>query len=139
MSRLLYGTVNLTVAWCSVRIDGGRWRARAWRALGRAEAAWRWASLLHLLAFLRRGRYRSPAERALRMRLVYDRPDAPRLLSFDLLNRELVWSGFTELLARRAVVRGTHPIYNNEKRLRFAHGYRVRPGFLTVAESRFAQ
>ena len=66
-------------------------RARAWAWFGRLEAGWRWASLLHLLAFLRNGRYRAPAERALRMRLVYDRPNEPRMLSFDLLNRELVW------------------------------------------------
>jgi peroxin-2 len=72
------------------------------RRLGQAapslETAWRMAALLNLLAFLRRGVYRSLLERLVGARLVTERPCAPRSVSFEYLNRQLVWQELSEFV-----------------------------------------
>lgn len=74
------------------------WRGGAWAAVRGAEAAFRLASLLHLAVFLRTGAYRSLLERLLRARPVFRRPAAARAVSFEYLNRQLVWSELSEAL-----------------------------------------
>ena len=54
-------------------------------------------ALVNLLAFLNRGRYRTLTERALRTRLVYGEPHARRMVSYEYLNRQLVWREVSEL------------------------------------------
>jgi peroxin-2 len=73
--------------------------AALWRrAAPRLETAVRVATLLNLLAFLRRGVYRTLLERALSARLVPERPCAPRSVSFEYLNRQLVWQELSEFV-----------------------------------------
>eukprot|EP00897_Mesotaenium_endlicherianum_P008796 jgi/Mesen1/7945/ME000422S07096 len=43
-------------------------------------------------------RYKSVVERALSARLVYERPTMSRAVSFEYMNRQLVWNEFSELL-----------------------------------------
>uniref|UniRef100_M0ZRZ1 RING-type E3 ubiquitin transferase (cysteine targeting) n=1 Tax=Solanum tuberosum TaxID=4113 RepID=M0ZRZ1_SOLTU len=43
-------------------------------------------------------RYRNLIERALRARLVYGSPNMNRAVSFEYMNRQLVWNEFSELL-----------------------------------------
>ncbi|KAK9853593.1 hypothetical protein WJX84_000025 [Apatococcus fuscideae] len=74
------------------------WRWRAWAGLRWAEAAHRLASLANALAFLRYGVYRSLLERMLRARLVYQQTNMARALSFEYLNRQLIWHEMSELL-----------------------------------------
>ena len=76
----------------------GSGRVRWWAVLRSAESAYRAAALLNLLAFLRHGIYRSLLERLLRARTVYQQPSAPRAISFEYLNRQLVWHELSELL-----------------------------------------
>ncbi|KAL4425471.1 hypothetical protein ABPG75_009487 [Micractinium tetrahymenae] len=76
----------------------GGWRRRCWGLMQHAESAYRLASLANFLAFLRTGRYMSLLERLLRARLVYHQPSAARAISFEYLNRQLVWSELSELL-----------------------------------------
>eukprot|EP00887_Chlorella_sp_A99_P000872 scaffold5.g872.t1 len=76
----------------------GGWRQRGWAALCTLESAYRAAALLNFLAFLRNGRYRSLLERLLRARAVYAQPTAARAISFEYLNRQLVWHELSELL-----------------------------------------
>ena len=83
----------------------GRWadepthtaRHRAWRLIQVADLAHRAASLANFITFLRDGKFRSPWERAARARLVYAAPDAARVVSFEYLNRQLVWQELSEL------------------------------------------
>ena len=83
----------------------GRWadeqthtaRHRAWRLMRFAELAHGAAGLANFLAFLRDGKFRSPWERLARARLVYAAPDAARVVSFEYLNRQLVWQELSEL------------------------------------------
>jgi peroxin-2 len=71
---------------------------RVWEGMKAAEAGYRIAALLNFFIFLKTGRYRTVLERVLGARLVYQRPSAPRALSFEYLNRQLVWHELSELL-----------------------------------------
>ncbi|KAJ3048989.1 peroxisome assembly protein (Peroxin-2) [Rhizophlyctis rosea] len=73
-------------------------RYRIWKLLQKAETIFRSLSLLNFLVFLYNGKYRSVLDRILRMRLVYAKPEMSRQVSFDFMNRELVWTAFTEFL-----------------------------------------
>ena len=67
------------------------WRRRASRAIDVVENAHAAASAANLLLFLRDGKYRTLLERLVRARLVYDEPNVSRVISFEYLNRQLVW------------------------------------------------
>ena len=67
------------------------WRRRASRAIDIVENAHAAASAANLLLFLRDGKYRTLLERLVRARLVYDEPNVSRVISFEYLNRQLVW------------------------------------------------
>lgn len=58
------------------------------------------ASFLSFLAFLLNGRYRTLTDRLLRLRLTTpsSSPNLRREVSFEYLNRQLVWHAFTEFL-----------------------------------------
>ncbi|KAK3257997.1 hypothetical protein CYMTET_32938 [Cymbomonas tetramitiformis] len=68
------------------------WTLRSW------ETWYRCAHLANLITFLRNGRYRSPVERLLQARLVYDKPAMNHAISFEFMNRELVWHELSEML-----------------------------------------
>lgn len=74
------------------------WGRKAWVSLQRAENVFQVASFVNLLFFLRTGRYRSLVERFLCARLVYQKPNMNRAVSFEYMNRQLVWHEFSELL-----------------------------------------
>ncbi|KAI5299946.1 Urmylation protein [Ascosphaera pollenicola] len=56
------------------------------------------ASFLSFLIFLINGRYRTLTDRVLRMRLSPPSTQVSREVSFEYLNRQLVWHAFTEFL-----------------------------------------
>ncbi|KAF2247747.1 peroxisomal biogenesis factor 2 [Trematosphaeria pertusa] len=56
------------------------------------------ASLASFLVFLVNGRYRTLTDRLLRLRLAPTSHSASREVSFEYLNRQLVWHAFTEFL-----------------------------------------
>lgn len=56
------------------------------------------AALLSFLVFLVNGRYRTILDRVLRLRLAPSRTQVSREVSFEYLNRQLVWHAFTEFL-----------------------------------------
>ncbi|KAF9613413.1 hypothetical protein IFM89_008243 [Coptis chinensis] len=69
-----------------------------WGLLQRVEGFYKAASFSNLLVFLYTGRYRSLIERALKARLVYGSPNMNRSVSFEYMNRQLVWNEFSEML-----------------------------------------
>ncbi|GAB4816936.1 hypothetical protein N2152v2_003982 [Parachlorella kessleri] len=96
-----YGWARLThhaAVWHWGDTSQGSWRQAGWALLRRAESGYRAAALVNLLVFLRTGKYRSLLERLLSARLVYARPSAARAISFEYLNRQLVWHELSELL-----------------------------------------
>ncbi len=56
------------------------------------------ASLASFLVFLMNGRYRTITDRVLRLRLTPTSHSTSREVSFEYLNRQLVWHAFTEFL-----------------------------------------
>jgi peroxin-2 len=56
------------------------------------------AALVSFLVFLYNGKYRTLTDRLLRMRLVPSSNQTSREVSFEFLNRQLVWHAFTEFL-----------------------------------------
>lgn len=71
---------------------------RAWFIIQRIEGFYKAASFTNLLIFLYSGRYRNLIERALGARLVYGSPHMNRAVSFEYMNRQLVWNEFSEML-----------------------------------------
>jgi len=71
---------------------------RAWGLVQNAEVLYRAASLFNLLLFLHGGRYKTIVERILKARLVYGSPNMNRAVSFEYMNRQLVWNEFSEML-----------------------------------------
>lgn len=71
---------------------------RAWTLIQRIEGIYKAASFGNLLIFLYTGRYRNLIERALKARLVYGNPHMNRAVSFEYMNRQLVWNEFSEML-----------------------------------------
>jgi len=63
-----------------------------------AETTHNTTALLSFLVFLYNGKYRTLTDRLLRLRLVPSSNQTSREVSFEYLNRQLVWHAFTEFL-----------------------------------------
>ena len=103
VQRRLYclGSVFLRYFWtrCSHYVSSqDSWQYTVWRGMRQVEKVYRIASFANFIAFLHSGRYRSLLERALRTRLVYARPTASRAISYEYLNRQLVWAEVSEIV-----------------------------------------
>ncbi|KAB5574304.1 hypothetical protein DKX38_001498 [Salix brachista] len=70
----------------------------AWILIQRIEGLYKAASFGNLLIFLYTGRFRNLIERVLQARLVYGSPNMNRAVSFEYMNRQLVWNEFSEML-----------------------------------------
>ncbi|KAI8326887.1 Pex12 amino terminal region-domain-containing protein [Blakeslea trispora] len=73
-------------------------RNKIYRWLQTGEKYWKASSLVNFLIFLWNGKHRTLIDRALRMRLVYAKKSMNRQVSFEFLNRQMVWHAFTEFL-----------------------------------------
>ncbi|KAG1752653.1 Pex12 amino terminal region-domain-containing protein [Suillus paluster] len=73
-------------------------RRRAWGALMTLETAHGAFSLLNFVAFLWNGRYRTIVDRFLAMRLEPSQALLKRDVSYEFMNRQMVWHAFTEFL-----------------------------------------
>ncbi|ROT43623.1 hypothetical protein SODALDRAFT_342545 [Sodiomyces alkalinus F11] len=65
-------------------------------------------ALVSFLVFLLQGRYRTVLDRVLRMRLAPPTSQVSREVSFEYLNRQLVWHAFTEFLLFILPLVGVH-------------------------------
>ncbi|KAJ4718087.1 Peroxisome biogenesis protein 2 [Melia azedarach] len=81
-----------------VTLSRGHWLGEQWILIQRIESLYKAASFGNLLIFLCTGRYRNLIERVLRARLVYGTPNMNRAVSFEYMNRQLVWNEFSEML-----------------------------------------
>ena len=75
-----------------------QWKQWCARMLPILIKSWKALSLLNSLVFLSEGHYSTLVDRVLRLRLVYVKRDAKRFLSFEFMNRELVWSHLTRFV-----------------------------------------
>ncbi|KAJ8755964.1 hypothetical protein K2173_024509 [Erythroxylum novogranatense] len=69
-----------------------------WILTQHMEGLYKASSFVNLLIFLYTGRYRNLVERILKARLVYGSPNMNRAVSFEYMNRQLVWNEFSEML-----------------------------------------
>ncbi|GAA5950421.1 hypothetical protein JCM3765_004539 [Sporobolomyces pararoseus] len=74
------------------------WKRSVWEFSRNFEKLSNLLGLINFLVFLYNGRYRSLIERVLKMRLVYSQRTVSPNVSFEYLNRQLVWEAFTEFL-----------------------------------------
>jgi peroxin-2 len=72
-------------------------RKKIWLLLTKVEIFWKYLSFLHFIYFLLSGKYVSLANQILGLRLVYASTGA-RHVSFDFMNRQLIWNGFSEFM-----------------------------------------
>ncbi|WVQ99378.1 hypothetical protein IAU59_006511 [Kwoniella sp. CBS 9459] len=72
------------------------WRKKVWKILGKVENAGRVWELISWICFLFDRRYPSLLMRILGLRLVPSQPHLTRLVSYEFMNRQLVWGAFTE-------------------------------------------
>nr|KAJ3421435.1 peroxisome assembly protein (Peroxin-2) [Polyrhizophydium stewartii] len=108
--RLAHAILRIGGSWAFARInrfmtrhgwgDGseGPTRYSIWRWVQRLELGYKIASVANFLVFLLNGRYRSLLDRVLGMRVVYAQQTMSRMISFEFMNRQLVWHAFTEFL-----------------------------------------
>ncbi|KAH6602552.1 hypothetical protein BASA61_001009 [Batrachochytrium salamandrivorans] len=106
--RLIHALLRIGGPWIHARLtryltthgwsDGseGEMKYRIWRLVQRLELLYKIISLGNFIAFLYNGRYRSFLDRLLGMRIVYSQQTMSRMISFEFMNRQLVWSAFTE-------------------------------------------
>ncbi|RKP34877.1 Pex12 amino terminal region-domain-containing protein, partial [Dimargaris cristalligena] len=71
------------------------WRQRMWRIVQLVDKWYHTLTLINFVAFLYSGRYKSLLNRLLGMRLVYSRPQMQSQISYEYLNRQMVWYAFT--------------------------------------------
>ncbi|KAH6915319.1 peroxisomal biogenesis factor 2 [Coprinopsis sp. MPI-PUGE-AT-0042] len=73
-------------------------RRKAWNFLDLVESIHSSLTLVNFTLFLWNGRYRTLADRLLSMRLVPSRRQVKRDVSYEFMNRQMVWHAFTEFL-----------------------------------------
>ncbi|PWN22836.1 hypothetical protein BCV69DRAFT_245708 [Microstroma glucosiphilum] len=73
-------------------------RRMVWSISDKLEKAYEALALANFVAFLSDGKYRTVTDRVLGMRLTYAQRTLNRNVSFEYLNRQLVWHAFTEFL-----------------------------------------
>lgn len=76
-------------------LDESDHRNKIYNVLQTGEKYWKGFSLVNFLVFLWNGRYRTLIDRMLAMRLVYSKKSMNRQVSFEFLNRQMVWHAFT--------------------------------------------
>lgn len=76
-------------------MDESSMKYKVYQLLQTGEKYWKAFSLLNFLIFLWNGRYRTVIDRILAMRLVYSKKSMNRQVSFEFLNRQMVWHAFT--------------------------------------------
>ena len=69
-----------------------------WSGLEAADKAYRVAALANFLFLLVDGRYRCLTDRILKMRLIPAKNESVRAVSFELINQQLLFEGFSEIL-----------------------------------------
>ncbi|KAA8911824.1 Pex12 amino terminal region-domain-containing protein [Sphaerosporella brunnea] len=93
--RYLHQRLNLFLL---SRSEGNSFPAKLSRLLDTVGSIHSALTLLSFTAFLVTGHYRTILDRVLRMRLVTPNRTVAREVSFEYLNRQLVWHAFTEFL-----------------------------------------
>ncbi|EJD53689.1 hypothetical protein AURDEDRAFT_80238 [Auricularia subglabra TFB-10046 SS5] len=89
-------TLALSRSWPDAPLT--HYRRRLWDVMTLAETAHGALALAGFCVFLRNGRYRTLVDRILGLRLVPIQQITSRSVSYEFMNRQMVWHAFTEFL-----------------------------------------
>lgn len=78
--------------------DGGSFARGLRKCFNLVSGVARVASLINFLVFLRKGQHPLLAERIVGAQAVFSKPNAVRDVTYQYMNRELLWHGFSEFL-----------------------------------------
>lgn len=107
---LVHGALTIVLPYVHTRLRGHAlskaWpdapssdrRRKAWELMTKLETAHAAIALVSFIAFLWDGRYRTTVDRLLGMKLVPSRRLIRRNVSYEFMNRQMVWHAFTEFL-----------------------------------------
>ncbi|EMD40682.1 hypothetical protein CERSUDRAFT_103060 [Gelatoporia subvermispora B] len=107
---LLHGAISTAVPYLHARLRNhalsNAWpdrpssdrRRKLWELLAKLESLHALLSLLNFVAFLWNGRYRTITDRLLKLRLASTHARFRREVSYEFMNRQMVWHAFTEFL-----------------------------------------
>jgi len=107
---LLHGTLTVVLPYLHTRLRSyalsRAWpdapssdrRRKAWDILTSLESSYTLLTLSSFVAFLWNGRFRTIADRLLNLSLVPSRRFVKREVSYEFMNRQMVWHAFTEFL-----------------------------------------
>jgi len=108
--KLLFGILHILVPYVWTRLERyslvnrwadcppDDWRRSLFALLGLLEVTFKALSWLNLIVFLWNGQYVSLIDRLLAIRLVYQFKTMSRQVSFEFMNRQLIWSSFSEFI-----------------------------------------
>eukprot|EP01095_Lingulamoeba_sp_RSL-Kostka_P000065 TRINITY_DN10104_c5_g1_i2.p1 TRINITY_DN10104_c5_g1~~TRINITY_DN10104_c5_g1_i2.p1 ORF type:complete len:323 (+),score=65.21 TRINITY_DN10104_c5_g1_i2:74-970(+) len=82
----------------SDELEENSWKYKIYQLMKKIELLYKLFTVINFVVFLFDGKYVSLLDRILWMRLVTSRKTLSRFVSFEYLNRQLVWQGFTEFL-----------------------------------------
>jgi peroxin-2 len=94
--KLILGAVTVLGPWLQESL-GGELSGRMRKVVSQLEAVYEFCTLLNFVSYIAGARYDSLLHRILRVQL-QPKSAAYRAVSFEFLNRQLVWSQFTEFL-----------------------------------------
>ncbi|KIM90935.1 hypothetical protein PILCRDRAFT_811429 [Piloderma croceum F 1598] len=126
---LIHGTLTILIPYIHNRIRvhalSRAWpdapssdrRRKVWNVLVGMESAYMACGLVSFVAFLWDGRYRTIADRLLCMSLVPSRRLVKRDVSYEFMNRQMVWHAFTEFLLFLLPLIGTRSVRRRISRL----------------------
>jgi len=107
LQKILFGIFTVGGRWFWTRLNSlssnrenwrSTWYHRLWIVLSFLEKVYLFASVANFLVFLYNGKYVSVITRLLGMRLIFRSVSTQRQVSFEFMNRQLVWHEFTEFL-----------------------------------------
>ena len=78
-------------------------RRKAWDLLNMAETLHAFLALVNFVAFLWKGRYRTLSDRVVQMKLVPSRQAATIDVSYEFMNRQMVWHAFTVMIFQQYI------------------------------------
>ena len=126
--KVLFGLLTILGPWLQERaVDLAVWTREVpyisilWTLLDKSERFWKLASLLNFLVFLRQGYYQFLVERLIGIRAVYPRRTGLRQVSFEYMDREMLWHGFAEFLFFILPLINVRKIKNVVTRLLLSH------------------
>ncbi|KAF8623437.1 hypothetical protein AX15_006379 [Amanita polypyramis BW_CC] len=107
-------------------------RRKAWMLVTTLESTHALLGLMNFIAFLWNGSYRTLADRLLGMRLVPSRRLAKRDVSYEFMNRQMVWHAFTEFLIFLLPLINTRGIRRRVHRMLTSAGETITSSFINI-------